>query len=116
MQTWNERLAEAIEDAQVSKNSLAERIGVTLPTLLAWVGAGHIKPTKKLAAEQLYKLCDALQISAEWLLFGIGEKHAAPRAWPFSFSLEQYNTLTAQDRQEIEMLVLVKLSRQQSSS
>lgn len=116
METWNERLAKAIEDAQISKNSLAERIGVTLPTLLAWVGAGHIKPTKKLEADKLYKLCDALHVSPEWLLFGIGEKHQAPMAWPFSFTLEQYNTLTAQDRQEIEMLVLMKVTKQQSSS
>lgn len=116
METWNERLAKAIEDAHISKNSLAERIGVTLPTLLAWVGAGHIKPTKKLAADQLYKLCDALHVSAEWLLFGIGERHASPQLWPFSFSLEQYNTLSPQDRQEIEMLVLMKITKQQLGS
>lgn len=109
METWNKRLATTLHEMEVSANSLAVRLGLPSPTVYAWIGAGHIKPTKRISAEHLYMVCRELGVRPDWLLFGIGDKKEAPAAWPFVFTLEQYLSLPAEERYEVENLIHAKI-------
>lgn len=111
MQTWNTRLAKALEELEVSANSLAVRLGLPSPTIYAWLGSGHIKPTKRISAEHLFMICKELGLRPEWLLFGEGDQRQTTTTWPFVFTLEQYLSLPADERYEVENLIHAKIVR-----
>lgn len=69
MKNWNERLTYARELRGLNKSELAKGVFVSSPTVTDWE-SGEIK---KLEADNLLKICDFLNISAKWLLFGKGE-------------------------------------------
>lgn len=109
METWNQRLGRALEESEVSANSLAVRLGLPSPTIYAWLGSGHIKPTKRVSAEHLFMICRELALRPEWLLFGEGSPRQEPIAWPFVFTLDQYLSLPTEERYEVENLIHAKI-------
>ncbi|MGK2829216.1 helix-turn-helix domain-containing protein [Ralstonia pseudosolanacearum] len=72
METWNNRLAKALQESAFNKNSLAEQVGVSAPTVSAWVGAAGINPAKSIAADNLLRACRTLNVRPEWVLFREG--------------------------------------------
>lgn len=68
MNTWNERLAKAIAESDYTPNALARKIGVSAPTVAAWIGAGTIKPAEDLKAAYMLRACDLLGIRPKWLI------------------------------------------------
>lgn len=69
METWNMRLAQALDQSEMSKSALAAKIGVSVPTVSAWVGAAGITPAKTIAADNLMKACRILGVTPEWVMF-----------------------------------------------
>lgn len=79
MKTWNERLSQALaesEEYQGNVNRFAGDIGVSAPSVAAWIGAGTITPAKDIKAVYLIKACSLLHTRPEWILFGSGQKYA----------------------------------------
>lgn len=72
MDTWNKRLALALEQSDYTANSLATAMGVAAPTVSAWIAAGTIKPALNITAENAWRACQLLKIRPEWLLFREG--------------------------------------------
>ena len=66
MKTWNQRVTEAREKAGIDKAELARKTKVSPPTVTQWE-SGEIK---KLSAENLLAICDALAVTPHWLLDG----------------------------------------------
>lgn len=69
METWNQRLAKALAESDYTANRLAGEIGVSAPTLAAWVGAANIKPAQDIRADHLFKVCERLKVRPEWVLY-----------------------------------------------
>ncbi|MDP1931936.1 MAG: S24 family peptidase [Gammaproteobacteria bacterium] len=69
MQTWNQRLDQAIKDSSHNKSSLARAIGVSAPTVTDWT-KGEIQ---KITADNAEKVCKELGINIQWLLSGKGK-------------------------------------------
>lgn len=69
METWNKRLTIAREAAGLTKTNLAQKVGVSNPTVTDWEN-GEIK---KLEAENLLNICEILKIRPRWLQFGEGK-------------------------------------------
>jgi transcriptional regulator with XRE-family HTH domain len=76
MDTWNKRITKARIAAKLSKSELARLAGVSNPTVSDWE-SGEIK---KLEAENLLKVCDAMRVSPRWLLYGKEEMNQYPEA------------------------------------
>lgn len=75
MKTLADRVIEAREDAGIEKPAaLAKIIGVS-PSAIYQIEIGK---TKSLNPETLFKLSEALNVSAEWLRTGIGAKKLDP--------------------------------------
>lgn len=70
MTNWNKRLEQALDASGLSKAALARQVGVSGPTVTDWI-SGQIKT---LQAENAWKICAALRVSPEWLLFGSKRK------------------------------------------
>lgn len=68
MESWNNRLKKAREEAGLSKSELAHEVGVSNPTVTDWE-SGEIK---KLEAGNLLRICEVLRIQPRWLQFGEG--------------------------------------------
>ena len=66
METWNERLVRARKAAGLKPVEVALRAGVKQPTYSAWE-SGEIKSLK---AVNQYRVCKALGITEEWLMYG----------------------------------------------
>lgn len=73
MRTWNERLAYALAESDLNANKLRLELGVSAPTVSAWIGAGTIKPAENITGENLLKVCRLLNVRPEWLLFREGQ-------------------------------------------
>lgn len=79
MKTWNQRLAEALRDSpdyQGNVNRFAGAVGVSAPSVAAWVGAGTITPARDIKAAYLIEACRLLHVTPEWILFGRGPRSA----------------------------------------
>lgn len=79
MKTWNQRLAEALRDSQEYQgnvNRFAGDVGVSAPSVAAWVGAGTIKPAQDIKAAYLIEACRLLNVTPEWILFGRAPRSA----------------------------------------
>lgn len=66
MKTWNQRVTEAREKAGLDKAELARRARVSPPTVTQWE-SGEIK---NLSAEKLLAICEATDVTPQWLLTG----------------------------------------------
>ena len=77
MDTWNKRLATALAESDYTANSLATVLGVSAPTVSAWIAAGTIKPALNITGENLIRVCQLLKIRPEWLLFREGAMRPA---------------------------------------
>ena len=115
METWNQRLAQALEASDIKNPShLAAALGIKAPTVSAWIGAGNITPAKDIKGDNLLRVCTILDIRPEWLMFREGPMR--PRtSWPFSFSYDEYMGLPDADKAEIENAVRFKLQRREVS-
>ena len=67
--TWNDRLEVARSRRGIKPAALARLVGVSAPTLSDW-RSGKIR---ELNAVNAYKVCAALKVRMEWLLFGKGD-------------------------------------------
>jgi transcriptional regulator with XRE-family HTH domain len=63
-----QRLSDALKAKKMSQNTLGEHMGVTRQTVNKWV-----KDQSDMPVKSLIKLCDILDISADWLLRGEGQ-------------------------------------------
>jgi len=105
METWNNRLLKALEESTFNKNSLAERVGVSAPTVSAWVGAAGINPAKTIAGDNLLKVCRALNIRPEWLMFREGPMRASSVDPELAAAIDLIATLPVKARE----LILVQI-------
>lgn len=104
METWNQRLKKAVDEKGLAPNAFARNIGVSAPTVAAWLGAGTIRPAKDIKADHLWKACDYLGIRPEWVLgkrvpmkvagdTALTAQRGNPEAAGFPNTLENPNTL-----------------------
>src|SRR5207253_9411178 len=77
METWNERLAKALAESEYNKNSLAGALGVSAPTVSAWVAAAGITPAKSIAGDNLLRVCRVLNVRPELVMFREGAMRAS---------------------------------------
>lgn len=102
MDTWNKRLALALEQSPYNANALAMALGVAAPSLSAWIGAGTITPAKDIKAENLLRACELLGVRPEWVLFGKLPIKREGAAWPFQgVTREQYEQLPERERARV---------------
>ena len=73
---WNDRLAAARKAAGLSQEQLGERLDVTRQAVSKWE-SGQATPDVLTAA----RLCEVLQISADYLLLGKNEAPSDPEAY-----------------------------------
>jgi hypothetical protein len=69
MKTWNERIAAAVAESDYKPQQIAKELGVSPPTVAAWLGAASIRPAKNITGENLLQVCRLLDIRPEWLMF-----------------------------------------------
>lgn len=74
METWNQRLAQAVADSGRTPNSIAVELKIAAPTLAAWIGAANIKPAQDINANNLFRVCALLGVRPEWVLYRRGPK------------------------------------------
>jgi DNA-binding Xre family transcriptional regulator len=77
MDTWNERLAFALAESDYNALQLAQALGVSAPSVSAWLGSGAIQPAKNITGENLLRVCELLDIRPEWLMFKKGPMRPA---------------------------------------
>ena len=75
MKTQSDRIKQARKDAGLSQSDLSTKVGVSRVAITQWEN----NPSIKIAGENLTRLCAALGVSAEWLLYG-REKGVVPDA------------------------------------
>lgn len=74
MNTWNERLAYALNKRGMKSSHLGKLINVAPSSISQWLGnIEGKKATKNISAENLSRVCEALNIKSDWLLHGIGQ-------------------------------------------
>lgn len=86
METWNERLASAMQEKGYGLTNLANRVGVSEATVAAWVGAANMSPARDLRSLNMLAACAVLGVCPEWLMLGEMPKLAVER-WPFTTAL-----------------------------
>lgn len=64
--TWHKRLTQAREAKGIKKSAFAKLVGVSAPTVTDWENGD----TKMIEGSNLIKVCQALDISPDWLLHG----------------------------------------------
>lgn len=92
MNTWNQRFATALAESEYTPNALATAMGVSAPTVSAWIAAGTIAPARNITAENALRACQLLKIRLEWLLFREGPMRPAE---PGNLSGEMREIITA---------------------
>ena len=65
------RLLKIIEENNMTYGEFAKRIGASLGSVKRWVGERTI-PT---GTENVKRICEEFNISADWLIFGVGDMH-----------------------------------------
>jgi phage repressor protein C with HTH and peptisase S24 domain len=82
---WHTRITQARTAKKLKKSELAKLIGVSAATITMWESG----QTKRIAGQNLMKVCDVLEISPAWLLdeFGFGEAAA-----DFEQTAQRYST------------------------
>lgn len=64
---WHRRLTQAREAKNIKKSAFAKLIGVSAPTVTDWENG----ETKMIEGANLIKVCNALEISPDWLIHGV---------------------------------------------
>ncbi|WP_217589780.1 hypothetical protein [Burkholderia sp. GbtcB21] len=54
-------------------NRFSADVGVSAPTVAAWVGAASIKPAQDIKATHLMEACRLLNVRPEWILYESGQ-------------------------------------------
>lgn len=80
MNTWNSRLAFALEESEYNPNSFATAMGVSAPTVAGWIAAANITPTQHIKSDLMLRACDLLNISPYWLILNQGAMRAGRSA------------------------------------
>ncbi|NIF51432.1 helix-turn-helix transcriptional regulator [Burkholderia sp. Ax-1724] len=122
METWNKRLAQALEESDYTANRLAGIIGVSAPTVSAWIGSGKIAPAQDITANNLWRVCDLLNVRPEWVLYrrmpkvlransdqGLTAKKDASEADVYHDSLQTPNSVkdtTTADADQLKELIV----------
>jgi plasmid maintenance system antidote protein VapI len=70
--TWNDRMAKAVAESDYRPQQIAKALGVSAPTVAAWIGAASIRPAKNITGENLLQVCRLLGVRPEWLMFDEG--------------------------------------------
>lgn len=65
---WHQRLTEAREAKKIKKTAFAKLVGVSAPTVTEWENGN----TKMIEGKNLLNVCEKLEISPDWLLYGKG--------------------------------------------
>lgn len=91
METWNQRLARAIAESEYTPNAIATKLGVSAPTVAAWIGAGTIQPAKDITARNLFGVCTLINVTPEWVLLRKGAKKATDGANPVGPSVNTHD-------------------------
>jgi transcriptional regulator with XRE-family HTH domain len=106
MDTWNKRLATALAESDYTANALANAMGVSAPTVSAWIGAGTITPARNLTAENAIRVCQLLNIRPEWLLFREGsmrptdQDNLTPEMWEIITELMEIDKIKGPVRED----------------
>lgn len=104
MDTWNKRLAAALAESPYTANRLASELGLSAPTISAWIGAGSISPAKDIKADNLLRVCAKLGVTPEWVMFKEGPMRPS-KQWPFSVPFAEYEALDDSQKQMIDRVV-----------
>jgi phage repressor protein C with HTH and peptisase S24 domain len=85
---WNQRLAQSRAEKNLTKSELARAVGVSPATVTQWESG----LTKELKGENLTTVCSVLNVSAEWLLHGKGERTIDPlKLFPGAMRVEVHD-------------------------
>lgn len=93
MKTLQDRLREAMAEAEMSQAELARRVKVTRGAISLWLSGA----TKELSSDNLMAAAEALRVSPVWLGQGKGPKHGfsstnAPRVEDDRLSIPRFDT------------------------
>lgn len=83
MDDWKTRLRAAREAAKLTKSALANAVGVSNPTATDWEKSVDTGGIREITGPNLVRVCEVLEITAEWLLNG---RESAP--WASAESVE----------------------------
>ena len=70
MEDWKRRLKSAREAAGLNKTKFAIAVGVSNPTVTDWEKSTHDGGIIEITGPRLTKICEVLNISPRWLLYG----------------------------------------------
>ena len=70
MDEWKIRLKQAREAKGLNKTTFAKVIGVSNPTITDWEKDSDLGGIKEIAGPNLTKICEALDVTPGWLLYG----------------------------------------------
>jgi transcriptional regulator with XRE-family HTH domain len=70
MEEWKKRLTEARSSKFPKKKDFAAAVGVSNPTVTDWEKSSEDDGITELTGKNLTKVCEVLNITAEWLLYG----------------------------------------------
>ncbi|ADU91120.1 helix-turn-helix domain-containing protein [Taylorella equigenitalis] len=105
MFNMNDRLQLAMKERNVKQADLVRITGLSRSSISAWVTGS----TKTLRGENLLKVANFLGVNLDWLTYGIGQMDST---WPFRrVTPNQLNSLSEEHLEEIEEIILLKLSR-----
>lgn len=79
---YKDRIAEAMERANVSPQQLAEKLDISYQAVMKVLSGA----SKMMKADNNVKAAKFLKVDSEWLATGDGQQHG-PRVWPFSGEL-----------------------------
>lgn len=109
---YGQRLEYAMRTRGVSVQQLAHYLGLSYQAVRQIVSG----QSNAFSAGNHVRACSYLGISSEWLALGEGDMQSdsgsATAHWPFSqVHPQDISRLSAQDKEEIEMLIRLKLRR-----
>jgi hypothetical protein len=104
MSTWNERLSEVMTERGVSIADVSHATGAAHTSVMAWIGAGSVKPTSDLRASHLLRACELLSVRPEWIIFGTGSRQMVEE-WPFTTPRSSIDRLDPEGRRMIDRIL-----------
>lgn len=101
----SERLNIAMRRKNAKQADLARVTGVSRPSVHDWVNG----TTQNLKGDNLVKIASFLDVSIEWLAYGVGKMESY---WPFQrVSPSELSRLPPSQIEEVEDIILLKLSK-----
>lgn len=106
MQAWQSRLTNVLNEKRWSYAQLARAAGVTDMAVSGWIGKrAETRPIKDLPSMTMFRVCRALEIRPQWLMFGEGPRDPADE-WPFSTSLARVQELPLDVRALLDRILI----------